>query len=510
MKVMVRKALPAILTLAALAAAAGIALSAIVLLPPAEKSVAPKESSRFEHAFEVPALAHEDRANSAAGDREGPLPENVAVQPPFNEFAEIKTEEAGRTVVLAKINRPSAVNDTPFKHGLAILQIGDSHTSADYFSGEVRRLLQARYGQGGSGYLMAGRPHNGGVRSSSVKITASSGWAYKSLQSSDAVPGNFWLSGYDSVATKRGEVMSFVSERPIAFEAVEIEALRQPDGGAIEVLLDGHVAKEYDLGSERIEPVVIRISAQHANAQLREVQIKTTEDRKVSISSLSIYNNSVGLTYNSVGYVGATVGILNKMENKLFASDLRRINPQIVVLSFGTNEAADRDLDLVKYRKSYEDVVEKIRSVLPKAVIAVILPPDFNQLSAGCPKEKAREATCTAPGSEGVSRRVAGATPMPVPASELQCAWQTPAKLALVRDVQQDIAKRYGLVYWNWASVMPSECGAHRWHNLTPALMSRDHIHFTVEGYRRSADQFVDILIPIIERVRAHDTRLAN
>src|SRR5580693_9169708 len=42
------------------------------------------------------------------------------------------------------------------QRGLVILQIGDSHTAADYFTGELRQKLQARYGNGGVGYLDAG------------------------------------------------------------------------------------------------------------------------------------------------------------------------------------------------------------------------------------------------------------------------------------------------------------------------------------------------------------------
>ena len=38
--------------------------------------------------------------------------------------------------------------------GLTILQIGDSHTSADFFSGELRQRLQQRYGNGGAGSFL--------------------------------------------------------------------------------------------------------------------------------------------------------------------------------------------------------------------------------------------------------------------------------------------------------------------------------------------------------------------
>ena len=55
----------------------------------------------------------------------------------------------------------------PGKRGIVILQIGDSHTSADFLTGELRRRLQARYGRGAPGYITAGRPHIG-VRTSSL------------------------------------------------------------------------------------------------------------------------------------------------------------------------------------------------------------------------------------------------------------------------------------------------------------------------------------------------------
>ena len=83
--------------------------------------------------------------------------------------------------------------------GLVILQIGDSHTAADYFSGEVRAKLQARYGSGGVGYIDAGKP-TVGVRSGTMRISASPGWTYRAIQRSDNV-GEFWLSGFNAVAS---------------------------------------------------------------------------------------------------------------------------------------------------------------------------------------------------------------------------------------------------------------------------------------------------------------------
>ena len=95
--------------------------------------------------------------------------------------------------------------------GLTILQIGDSHTAADFFTGEVRRALQARYGSGGPGYVDAGRPHPG-VRSAVLSVSATPGWSYSALQKS-IEPDDFYLSGFTARAAHGGEVLQHFSGR---------------------------------------------------------------------------------------------------------------------------------------------------------------------------------------------------------------------------------------------------------------------------------------------------------
>src|SRR5262249_35742255 len=214
-----------------------------------------------------------------------------------------------------------------------------------------------------------------------------------------------------------------------------------------------------------------------ATEQRRELTITTTGQGPVTVASVAIYNKSTGLTYNSVGYPGAQASLLNKLSGKLFANDLLRVNPQVVVLSFGTNEASNEKLDLEQYAKGYERIVSKIKSILPNAAIVVIGPPDFAELPAACRKDKG--ASCGSAAATRSANAGDGTT------TGADCAWRTPAKLAQIREVQREIAARHGLAYWNWASIMPSECGAHRWYTASPALMAKDHVHFTIEGYKR-------------------------
>jgi len=80
------------------------------------------------------------------------------------------------------------------------------------------------------------------------------------------------------------------------------------------------------------------------------------------------------------------------------------------------------------------------------------------------------------------------------------CHWHQLVKLSAVRDAESEIAARRGLAYWNWASIMPQECGAHRWVTANPQLMTPDHIHFHAGGYAMAADRFLPTLMPLVEK----------
>jgi lysophospholipase L1-like esterase len=380
--------------------------------------------------------------------------------------------------------------------GLVILQIGDSHTSADFLSGELRRKLQQRYGNGGVGYITAGKPHIG-VRSATLKVGVSSGWTYHAIQKSDNI-AEFWLSGFNAVTSAAGETLTFASETPVSFDSIEIETLRQPGGGSIDIIIDGSVKTTYDLDAKKAEPVVLRFKPDGAvTDNVRQVEIKTKTAGHVAIASIGIYNKRSGLSYNNIGYPGATVDLVNKFDKTLMADDLRRLNPQIVVISFGTNEASKPNLDLAHYEQNYEKVVGKIKAALPAAEVVLIGPPDGAERGPHCSGKPPPDSACHP------ARSASLAASAPSSGSSHECDWQTLPKLEGIRGVEQKIAERHGFTYWNWASIMPAACGSHQWALATPPLMARDHVHFTVSGYNKSAEQFLETLIPVIEKVRA-------
>src|SRR5580693_456961 len=349
------------------------------------------------------------------------------------------------------------------------------------------------------GYLDAGKPHIG-VRSGAMKITASAGWTYHAIQRSDNI-AEFWLSGFNAVATASGEALTFASDAPVPFDQIEIEALRQPGGGSIDISLDGAVKSSADLNGNGVEPVVLRLRPDGAPSDhVRQIEIRTRGAGVVSIASIGVYQKQSGVSYNNIGYPGATIDLVNKFDEKLMADGLRRLDPQIVVLVFGTNEASKPNLDAARYERSYEKAIARIQAALPNTKIVLVGPPDGAERPPHCSGKGPADAAChPAPPSDGS-----------LYTEPTDCDWHTIAHLDLVRDIERKIAERHGFVYWNWATINPNQCAAHQLVNASPPLMTPDHVHFTPAGYVKGAALLHVVLIPVIDKLQVRPNIASN
>ena len=408
------------------------------------------------------------------------------VQPP-------PTALSGPTnVPRAVFNLPASVPGEARHGGLAILQIGDSHTAADFFSGEVRQLLQAKFGDGGIGYLNAGKPHPG-VRSAVVKVNASPGWTYAALQKASDTD-QFYLSGFNASVTGGGETLAFSARDAAPFDMIEVEAIFGPGRGGLKIAIDDLPPIEQSLAAQQTEKRVFRVtpSSRDAAFDFRKLTIATTGGGPVTIASVGVFNRSYGVSYSAIGFPGATIDIVNQINSRLFGEELRRLDPQVVVLAFGTNEGFNDGLDLGRYTERYRTVLRKIRDSLPQARVVIVGPPNGNRLPGRCKGEGAG-AACKPPGGDANA-----------------CTWSTPPMLDKVREAQRRIASEDGLTFWNWGEITPGSCGAHALVNATPHLMAPDHVHFTGEGYRLGAQAFARFLIPLVEQMKSGGDAVSN
>src|SRR5271166_2312171 len=122
---------------------------------PTRKNAAPRRPKATPAAPKTHAQAHEAVLQNVANAAEIPV-ENAAALIPF--FEQLYRHQAG------EMTGP-----------LPILHYGDSHTAADEWTGELRTRFQEKFGDGGSGFSLAGRPWNG-YRREDVRSGSTGGW----------------------------------------------------------------------------------------------------------------------------------------------------------------------------------------------------------------------------------------------------------------------------------------------------------------------------------------------
>ena len=367
-----------------------------------------------------------------------------------------------------------------------VLQIGDSHTAGDHFSGRLRDLLQEKFGNAGRGMMPAGYPFPY-WRPYQVEVQQRGSWTVLSSNRTDYPQLPYGLSGFITRSQRRDDTMTLQAKPEAAFDTVDIDFFRQPRGGHVVVSIDGRRVDDLDTSGPSYE--LARKS--YAVGSASSLELRTRGDGVVDIADWAIYRRERGVTLSGHGFVGAEIGLLDRWNWGNVTKQLREMSPTLIILAFGTNEGFGPPDKLGDYQSVYESRLAQFRQSLPGASIVVVGPPDADRLPDYC-------------GMRGASRETVGCRPLggaeAADYSQLLrsrsrslCQWHPPAGLAIVKAAQQQAARRQGAYFWDWSSVQDGACGADRW--VSQGLQRSDHVHMYEAGYQLSAEKlFAELL----------------
>lgn len=375
----------------------------------------------------------------------------------------------------------SGARDEP----VVIVQLGDSHTAGDRFSGTLRSLFQQRFGDGGRGYLAPGVPFDY-YRPSGVEANQSDGWqAVNSLRG--GVGGLFGLTGYRVTTDEAGERMT-LADQGGGFDHAAVTLLGQPGGGAVEIAIDGRVVADLDTDRAAVQATRVDLPVAGLGRQLTVTTLE--DDAPVTMLGWSLERRRAGVALDAHGVVGATVSVIDNWQLETVRWELAERDPDLVILAFGTNEAFDDDLEPATYRRQFADQLRFIGRAVPNAAILVVGPPDANRRSSACPRgEEAEDDPIAQMCAPLNATEIASYSALfGDDASGEACRWHPPPNLERVRAVQRQVAAAEGAYFWDWSQVMGGACGTNRWATADPPLAFGDRVHLRDAGYRRSAE----------------------
>jgi lysophospholipase L1-like esterase len=355
------------------------------------------------------------------------------------------------------------------KKTVTILHIGDSHIAADRFSSGLREQFQSRFGDAGRGMMTPGL-----YLAQGVKFDRGGKWRV-SLSSGDAT-GPFGITGAKLTANKRDAWIRLTAkDQPFTWCEVTFDS--GPENGTVLVSLDGQVKEVSTKGTDQSwRNLRLEQSA-------RELMIRPVGDGQITVHSIAIGTSKPGVRYVNLGLPGASMLTPLTWDQAYLQSDLKRLAPDLIVLSYGTGESFNDNLDLRDYEARASVAIARLRKLVPTASLLVIGPPDVAQIPKFASSSVRVSDVCRALSPQEraeYSKRIEANDPR-------LARWHPPLNLGTVRSTLRRLAAAHNGLFWDWSKLMGGPCGIHAWVHSKPALAANDHIHLTEEGSKRSA-----------------------
>ena len=93
-----------------------------------------------------------------------------------------------------------------------------------------------------------------------------------------------------------------------------------------------------------------------------------------TLQGISLENNRPGLQYASLGVNGAEV--TSFLRNPALEENLKALNPDLIIISLGTNDSYGRNFDPVYFKQNYGTLLQRIRRAAPNTSILLTTPGD--------------------------------------------------------------------------------------------------------------------------------------
>ncbi|HTQ57266.1 MAG TPA: SGNH/GDSL hydrolase family protein [Bryobacteraceae bacterium] len=331
--------------------------------------------------------------------------------------------------------------DGPAVH---VLHFGDSHTAADDWTGALRELFQARFGDGGAGFSLAGTPFKG-YRRFDVRGGESRGWESAGLRTGEG-DGYFGLGGVSIATGRAGQTIYLDAD----CDSVELDYLQQPGGGRILLTDNGETVEEASTEGPFAPGAIMHAAAPGHH----RFEVRTLEPAPVRLFGW-VTQTEKGITYESMGINGAEAALIERWDEKMHDYYVARRDPALIVLAYGTNEAGDSKWTEEGYLETFSAILQRLRRAAPAASILVLGPPDRFY-------------------------RVKG-------------HWRPYPAVDRIVAAQQEACRQNHAAYWNTRARMGAEGSMVNW--VYAGLAQGDYVHFTSLGYQRLANVlFQDIM----------------
>jgi hypothetical protein len=338
-----------------------------------------------------------------------------------------------------------------------IAHIGDSHIQADFLPGKMRYLLQHQFGNAGRGLVF---PYQQAGTHSPIDFKTESEAEFESKRSVFKKGGpSIGISGM-SIQAKSAEfdIYFYLKERYGLLEPFDrLSIMKEPTENDPKSILKVREEELAPLPSSDPGQLIFQLPEGATSATL-SVKNQLSSDERMTIHGWLLENTQQpGILYNMMGVNGTTYFHFNRCE--YFLPELEVLNPDLIIISLGTNEALTSNFTTSALRREADNFLAQVRESCPQSSILITTLPEAWQR-----KER------------------------PNPHVE-------PARQALT-----ELASDFETARWDLYEVMGGRGAMQYW--VEAELGYVDYIHFTQLGYELQADLLYTALMKAYHEYR--------
>lgn len=256
---------------------------------------------------------------------------------------------------------------------LKILQIGDSHIQADYFSGKMRENMQsfAPGIKGNRGFIFpykiakTNNPEN-------YKSKFTGNWLHKrnitENYNTDLGISGISVTTYESNAS----VQIILNNHSFPHQDFNKVKIFQNSGDSI---FDIFIEQNGILRGNYNNLGFTEFATDEHFDTLNIFFIKSDSNQnQFTIHGIELDNDDPGIIYSAVGINGAECNSFLKCN--LLENHLQIINPEWIIISLGTNDAYSKNFSSTIFENNLDALICRIQNALPETFILLTTPPD--------------------------------------------------------------------------------------------------------------------------------------
>lgn len=364
---------------------------------------------------------------------------------------------------------------------VTIVHIGDSHLQADVITATVRELLQYDFGNAGRG-LITPLKISGTNQPSDYIFSSDDRWAPVRLMSRQWP----YTMGFTGTSI---HPMKNVSEITIGTRENEDY---NPFSSFI-VFHGGKLTVDSVISSAGY-PVHFRAIPSHDYTQVimasqeTKVTVYFSTKGDLTLYGVSLSGNRPGVFYHTIGNNGATYATYNRIGNE--GRGISPLDPQLVIISLGTNEAFGR-ISENALGNSIDRLVRSIRDANPSAQVLLVTPMECQRSVSRKVSRKVKVAG-SRKGRKGKKRRRRSRSRYKTVTSTVK-SYAPNANIKTVRNEIIRYGKDNGIPVLDWYEVAGGQGASNQW--ISAGLFSKDRIHHSSKGYRLAGRLLYDALI---------------